>query len=151
MRYMLYDANREFVLLSDEINYLRNYIDLQRIRLENPEHILLKVEGDAGGIKIAPMLFIPFIENMFKHGNKSTDSPGFIIGLKITSSEIHFQTQNSIRTTPGSSDETKGIGIKNVKRRLALIYPNHHKLDINKQNNIFTVDLKLTLLQSHSK
>lgn len=145
MRYMLYDANRDMVFLSDEIDYINNYIELQRIRLEQPDHVNVYFEGSTAGIKIPPMLFIPFIENMFKHGDKNAASPGFRISLKISSSTIHFQTQNTIRSTNGSTDDTTGIGIANVKRRLDLIYPGHYKLDIEKQSHIFTVDLKIDL------
>ena len=145
MRYMLHDASRDKVLLSQEVEHLENYIDLQRIRLEKAEYISFKIEGNPNGILIPPMLFVPFVENLFKHGDKSMPSPGFSVSLKITGRTLVFKTQNFIKAESFKKDSSSGIGISNVRRRLELIFPGNYLLEINPENNIFTVYLRINL------
>jgi len=142
MRYMLYDSNSDFVDCKDEIAYLTNYIELEKLRLVNKENIIFQVDGDCSNCKIAPMLFIPFIENAFKHGNQKNE-----ISIKITfaDNKIKLHCSNIISDKTASKDSCGGIGLTNVKRRLNLIYPNKHKLEIKELNNIFTVNLTLNL------
>lgn len=143
MRYMLYDSNTDFVDCKEEIDYLTNYIQLEKLRLVNPDKVHFLVEGDCSNCKIAPMLFIPFIENAFKHGYQKHD-----INFKIsfTENKIELFCSNTISDKTASKDSCGGIGLLNVKRRLELIYPNKHNLEINELNNIFTVNLTLDLL-----
>lgn len=145
MRYMLHDASREKVLLSQEVEHLESYIDLQRIRLEDANYISFKIEGNPNGILIPPMLFVPFVENLFKHGDKSMPSPGFNVSLKITGRTLVFKTQNFIKAESFKKDSSSGIGISNVRRRLELIFPGNYLLEINPENNIFTVYLRINL------
>mgnify|MGYP002399298713 CR=1 FL=1 len=128
MRYMLLDAGNDFVPLKNELSYLNSYLGLLSLRLDNPEYISFSLSGDIDNIKIAPMLFIPFVENAFKHGDKSVSTPGIIINLVVTGETIDYEVVNYTRRKPESTDPTSGIGIPNLRRRLELIYPGSHTL-----------------------
>ncbi len=146
MRYMIYETSDEKVLLSKEIEYLESYISLQRLRLKNQDYIVFKVDGSTDKKMIAPMLFIPFVENAFKHGLKQLPSPGIIINLKIEENEISFVSTNYFeKNDTNKKDRTSGIGLVNVKRRLELIYPKKHDLEITKENGEYTINLKIQL------
>lgn len=145
MRYMLYESNEPTVPLDKEIQYLHNYIELQQLKTEYPQHIQLSTSGETAGARIAPMLFIPFLENSFKHGNVSDSDDGFVTGkLSVEKGELVFYLENSVGQVR-SKDKTGGIGLENVKRRLAMIYPKKHKLKISQQKDVFIVDLSIQL------
>jgi len=141
MRYMLYEADNESVLLSNEIRYINNYIDLQKLRYSESVKVEWNVNGEPGNLKIAPMLFISFLENAFKHGD--IESEKLSVNLNIESSVINFYCANYISNNSQDKDNTKGIGLETVKKRLNLIYPKNHKLDIKQENNIFEVNLEI--------
>jgi two-component system LytT family sensor kinase len=144
MRYMLYESESEQVSLDKELNYLKNYIELQKVRFEEDVSIHLKIEGTQSSQLIEPMLLIPFVENAFKHGVGMIENPSIDIYSRSSESEIFFEVKNKI--TPENSeakDRSSGIGLKNVKRRLELLYPNQHSLDILQENNYFIIRLKL--------
>ncbi|MFW5706029.1 MAG: sensor histidine kinase, partial [Bacteroidota bacterium] len=145
MRYMLFEAQQDRVLLENELEHLESYIDLQRIRLENEDYIDFKVEGSPAGIEIPPMLFIPFVENMFKHGSKSQQPPAFYIYMKITGKAIIFKSENPVKTRTQHPENDHGIGIQNVKRRLEMLYPDQHLLEIHCENAIFKVYLRINI------
>ncbi|MFP4471208.1 MAG: sensor histidine kinase [Bacteroidales bacterium] len=145
MRYMLFEAQQDRVLLENELEHLESYIDLQRIRLENEDYIDFKVEGNPAGIEIPPMLFIPFVENMFKHGSKSQQPPAFYIYMKITGKAIIFKSENPVKTRTQHPENDHGIGIQNVKRRLEMLYPDRHLLEIHCENAIFKVYLRINI------
>lgn len=145
MRYMLFDAQHEKVLLASELEYLESYIDLQRIRLEDEDYINYAVEGNPRGIEIPPMLFIPFVENIFKHGSKTQKKPAFHIHIKITAYAIIFVAENPVKSQNEHSPYGHGIGIQNVKRRLELLYPDRHILEIHENNAIFKVKLRINI------
>lgn len=139
MRYMLYDANVDQVLLEKEIQYIRNYIDLQKLRYRNENFIEFRTEGDVSGIYIAPMLFIPFIENAFKHGKKNEND---LISIYILAKKerIVFECSNTKRILNETEKSiASGIGIRNIQRRLDLLYPNKYNLTIRDENNRFNV------------
>lgn len=147
MRYMLYETQGEKVILSKEIDYLSNYIDLQRQRLGSRVNLEVDFKVEDYSAQIAPMLLIPFIENAFKHGTGNAKST---IEMKLwqRDHELNFSIRNR-RTHEGLSksvDETSGIGLANVRRRLKLLYPNGHKLIINRNDDWFSVNLQLNLL-----
>lgn len=149
MRYMLYESNEDLVALNREIDYLNNYLDLQKLRIdEDIANIQFRIIGQADGKKIAPLLFIPFVENAFKHGIKGAVAQVFIdMELKIKDDELVFKIKNN----KGKIDENipsqyKGIGLENVKRRLSLLYPNRHELNIKESPETFEVELVLLLL-----
>lgn len=143
MRYMLYDTATDEVNLEKEINYLESYIALQKIRLKQAEAIHFEVTGHCSGKRIAPMLFIPFVENAFKHGLKDIQHPVEIL-LECLSDELVFSVKNHYNTqVQRQKDQTKGIGLNNVKRRLELLYPGKYHLDIVKEDASFMVQLKI--------
>ncbi len=143
MRYMLYDTNSDFVLLEKEIKYIENYIELQRLRLKDPKYIEFKVEGDITCKKIAPLLLITFIENAFKHGRKNTQNPGISINLTIENKILNFKVVNYIKQNDSDENENAGLGLKNIKRRLELIYPKNYKLDIKENDENYIVQLQI--------
>lgn len=142
MRYMLYDAVSEKVLLEKEINYLKSFIELQLLRIKNKDFISFEVTGDVNGKLIAPMLLIPFIENAFKHGDKSATNPGITIKLECNQKGIIFEVQNR-KNISAMKDESGGIGLNNVKRRLDLIYPQRYDLEIIEIDERFSVKLEI--------
>lgn len=142
MRYMLYETNSEKVLLEKELKYVQNYIDLQRLRVKNPDYIDIKVEGNIYGKMIPPLLLITFIENAFKHGRKNSPSPGISVLLKSEENSMYFEVSNYIsQRNDDESNEFKGFGLKNLQRRLDLIYKNDYKLEIVKDNERYCVKL----------
>jgi len=147
MRYMLYEANEEKVLLKNELNFIRNYFELQKLRSEDQAEIDLSVNGDARNQKIAPLLFLPFIENSFKHGVKGDPEAGFTrININIGDKDVELDVVNN----KGKIDriekaEFQGIGLQNARRRLELLYQGKHILLINDNNSSFEVKLKVDL------
>jgi len=142
MRYMLYDATTDKVLLEKEIEYLKSFIELQQLRFRQKDFVALKIQGTIEGRTIAPMLLIPFVENAFKHGNKNITPPGIIIDLNIGPDQIFFEISNFLRKhSEPSRDKTKGIGLYNVRRRLELLFPGKHTLDIVENQDMYMVKL----------
>ncbi len=146
MRYMMNETSAEKVPLENEIDYLKNYVDLQKIRLSNNTNVTLNLTEDTFENTIAPMLIIPFVENAFKHGVNSNEKSFIHINIKINGDDFVLQVENSIsRSGFLSQDETSGIGLKNVKGRLNLIYPHKHELIVNEQPDKFSITLKINL------
>ncbi|MFA6950584.1 MAG: histidine kinase [Lentimicrobiaceae bacterium] len=144
MRYMLYDATNDKVPLEKEIEYLKSFIALQKLRIKNPEFILLNIEGNAEGHFIAPMLLISFVENAFKHGSKK-HIPGIIINLLVNKDRLNFEVVNYLKKTTLTNNEHEiGMGLSNISRRLELIYPGKHSLIFNKEAETFRVNLVIT-------
>jgi two-component system, LytTR family, sensor kinase len=142
MRYMLYDATSDKVLLEKEIEYLKSFIELQKLRLRQQDFVEINIHGVTNGRTISPMLLIPFVENAFKHSSKNSPNPGIRINLFIEPDQLQFIVTNQIRKssdTPG--DQSGGIGLHNIQRRLDLLYPGKHSLLITEDQNIFTVKL----------
>lgn len=143
LRYMLRESDDADVPLAKEIDYLKNVIELQRIGQKGVAFINFKVDGSIGDQKIAPLILINFIENAFKHGIFSDPNEPIQIELKVVMHQFQMHVKNKINTL--KKDKTGGIGLANVRRRLALIYPQKHQLLIDQQNNTFTVNLKIDL------
>jgi two-component system, LytTR family, sensor kinase len=142
MRYMLYDANTDKVLLEKEIEYLQSFIELQKLRLRRQDFVEITVHGSPDGRTIAPMLLIPFVENAFKHGSKSCPVPGIRITMQIEPERIVFGVSNCMKTNPNPpKDPVGGIGLQNIQRRLDLLYPGKHSLVITHDNDLFNVKL----------
>lgn len=139
LRYMLYDTS-ETVTLSKEIVYIEKYIALQQLKYEHPENISFIVDGPVETLQIPPLLFIPFIENAFKHGDNN--QPNWLhIELKVNENHLIFSCIN--KKAKKRKDAEGGIGIENVKRRLELLYTGQHELKINEDQSLFTVKLHL--------
>jgi two-component system, LytTR family, sensor kinase len=142
MRYMLYDATTDKVLLDKEIEYLNSFIELQKLRLRQQDFVEIAIHGDPNGRTIAPMLLIPFVENAFKHSHKNAPNPGIRINLYIEPDQIRFVVANHIRkSSDPATDPSGGIGMHNIQRRLDLLYPGKHSLVITEDQDIFTVKL----------
>ena len=147
LRYILYDGGEKVVGLEKELEYLKNYLELEKIRYGNRLQIEMSIIGDPSGKEIAPMLFLPFVENSFKHGVNSNIGNTFInIHVIIEESEIVFNIENN-KPSNNLNDGIGyqgGIGIENVKKRLALLYPAKHSLDII-EGDTFLVNLRIEL------
>jgi len=142
LRYMLYECNADQVQLDKEITYIQNYLDLQRLRSKQLQEAIFETEIADEKISIAPLLFIPFIENAFKHGTASS----IRISLRANTQTLDFSTFNTNKSQqPELENPHQGIGLQNIKRRLELLYPGQYQLDINDQEAYFSVQLKLHL------
>ena len=148
MRYMLYECNERRVLLSKEISYLKNYLDLERLRQGKNVDINLSIDGIIQDQKIAPLLFIPFVENSFKHGVSSLISMGYVnIDIHVNNQNVRFEIENSKAPAKPQYNHKKsgGIGLVNVRRRLNLLYPNQYELNIRNKPDAYSVELLLNL------
>lgn len=144
MRFTLYEANTDRVSLEKEVNYLENYISLQQLRLKNPYFVKFIKSINCKGKVIAPMLFIPFVENAFKHGLKNIVAPGIEIELSCENKILKFEVVNRYSVhDEQNKDETSGIGLANTKKRLELLYHDKYKLEIRKSAGIFKVNLEI--------
>lgn len=151
MRYMLYKSNEKYVPLKQEINYINNYLALERIRYGNNIRIAFDYQGQPiNDYSIAPLLFTVLIENSFKHGiNKSVQS-GFVeLLLILDNNTIDFTIQNSKATSYDKLYQKGGIGLQNIRRRLELIYPKNHNLSIYDEDDVYIVNLTLNLNNTH--
>jgi two-component system LytT family sensor kinase len=144
MRYMLYDSGIDKVSLETEIEYLQNYIDLQKIRFGSSVKVNFDKNVLQPGFYLEPMLLIPFVENSFKHGTGMIMSPEISIALSNEKNKLHFIVKNKF--APNASEEkdaTSGIGLQNVKRRLELLYPGKYSLEVTQEKEWFIVKLNL--------
>ncbi|WP_340077785.1 sensor histidine kinase [Leptobacterium sp. I13] len=147
MRYMLYENDVEKVSLDREIKYLKDFIELQKLRLSNNQYntIEFNESGNVNKYTIAPLLLIPFVENAFKYSISSTSKIEIKIALNIENETLIFTVENSVNYNNVNNHEDSGIGLKNVKRRLELIYPDKYNLEIKEQNKRYFVNLRLEL------
>lgn len=144
MRYTIYDCKEDTVSIENEIAYLENFIALQEMRHHKRGQINFEKNVANHGIQIAPMILIVFLENAFKHGFDLLKKDAFLkIGVTVKENTLRFYSVNNFK--PLDKGEIMGIGLENVKRRLSLIYPTRHTLNIAKENNVFRVDLELYL------
>ena len=144
MRYMLYDATTDKVLLDKEIEYLKSFIELEKLRIKHKDSVSISITGEIEGRTIAPMILIPFVENAFKHGSKNVLNAGIRINLSVDPQQILFEVTNALRkNAPASTDNMSGIGLQNIKRRLELLYPGKHTLEINQDEALFHVKLTI--------
>ena len=149
MRYMLYECNEKQVLLTKEIQYIYNYLDLERLRQTGASEISFTTEGNISEQQVAPLLFVPFLENSFKHGlNTHMKGGGFVrIHLKVIGDELEFHIENSkAEQLPRQvHPRSGGIGLTNVKQRLKILYPEKYKLQIQDEPHRYGVTLLLHL------
>lgn len=163
LRYMLYETDRKNVSLSEEMNVIENYLGLQKLRLTDKTRLSFERTGVADHYRIAPLLLVPLIENAFKYGVDSSEESFIDINITIEEGRLSMTIRNKIVRQginkivggkSGSRQETKsegqgyrqgGIGIKNIRRRLELLYPSNHTLKAEEQNGEFFVYLSLPL------
>jgi LytS/YehU family sensor histidine kinase len=144
MRYTIYDCKEETVAITSEISYLDNFIALQKMRHHNRGQISFEKEITNDRLQIAPMILIVFLENAFKHGFDLLEKDAFLkIKLTVKENILHFYIENNFNKVDEKNEI--GIGLENVKRRLSLIYPNTHELQITNSATVFRVDLKLNI------
>ncbi|MBL7825213.1 MAG: histidine kinase [Saprospiraceae bacterium] len=149
MRYMLYECNERRVPLSREIQYIYNYLDLERLRQPKDADIRFIVEGNISNQIVAPLLFVPFLENSFKHGlNHMVTGAGFVrLSLLVSDEDLEFSIENSkVDQIPKENHaRSGGIGLVNVRQRLNILYPENHTLEITDEPNRYVVTLRLKL------
>jgi LytS/YehU family sensor histidine kinase len=143
MRYVLTETKNDTVPLDKEIQFVKHYIELQKVRLTDKVVIELKIEGEIVGKQIAPLILIPFVENAFKYGISTKESSRIVFELIANNDSIYFSAKNDIIAKKTESNDNTGIGLKNTKRRLELLYPEKHKLSVLEENNQFIVQLTL--------
>ncbi len=142
MRYMLYECNAPLVSLNKELDFIHNYLDLQRLRNININSINFETDIHHKNLEIAPLLFIPFIENAFKHGDRND----IHIQLITNEKELDFSVQNRKKTQqPELKEQREGIGLQNIRRRLELLYPQKYDLNITETKDVFKAHLKLVI------
>lgn len=145
MRYLLESSKTDKVSLKQEIQFLEDYLSLEKIRLSKNTDIRFEVSGIVSDVLIAPLLFIPLVENAFKHGLKTNKSGSFAhFSLSVQGKDLFFEAKNSLGKSLENSPES-GTGIANLRKRLQLIYPNNHLLDIQKSNDEYKVVLHIQL------
>lgn len=147
LRYQLYECNTDKIPIEKEVNYIKNYVALQQSRKEENLCVQLCVDDKVKGFSIAPMLFIAFIENAFKYVSSDELKENKVnILLYLENGDLVFESLNTKERLNGHAViNHKGIGISNVKRRLELLYPNHHELQIINKDEFYSVHLKLKL------
>jgi hypothetical protein len=147
MRYLLYESEKGDIKLSSEIAFMKNYIDLMKLRLSDRVKLSYSFPEEYHDFSIPPLIYIPFIENAFKHGVSYREKSFIEISFKIKGSEIEFICRNSVAPKKEETTES-GIGLENARRRLRLIFPQTHKLEINQNNNIFEVLLTIQIKEN---
>lgn len=144
MRYMLYDCKADFVALEKEIRFLKSMIEMHQLRIAKEDEVAVafQIEGETRGKKIAPLLLIPFVENAFKHGIDFRQSSFIHIKLVVTDKQLLFKVTNSyFEKIDNPHEEHSGIGLKNVERRLELLYPDDYELSYGAEEKVFKVEL----------
>ena len=144
LSHQLYQGNKDFISLENEIKYLEDYIELERVRQGDRIQIDWSVKGHVNGQQVAPMIFLTFLENAFKHGQQSSEGNYSIRGsIEIDEEEVRFNLSNDCPNEGNKTTTESGVGLENTKRRLQLLYPNRHQLNIQQSNAAFTVDLTI--------
>lgn len=154
MRFMLQENNRDRIPLDKEIEYLRNYIELQRLRIDESHDIAIRVtiQEPQQPVYIAPMLLTPFVENAFKHGISLRQPSWITVTLTLDATQLYFKVHNSRHPKPQNDPEASntGVGLANVRKRLDLIYPGQHQLVIQQSDQDYFVALTLPFLKNEA-
>lgn len=147
MRYLLYESEQGETMLSNEIDFMNHYIDLMKLRLSKKVDLEIHLSEENTNYKIPPLLFIPFIENAFKHGISYREKSFINISTQTGDNKITFNCTNSLgqQTEKDIQENHSGIGLENVKKRLNLLFPNRHSLNIEKTDKTFQVILEINL------
>ena len=144
LRYQLYEMKGEMIAVEKEIGYLQDYVALQQLRKDEKYDVRFYCTPDVKGFSIAPLLLIPFVENAFKHISHSSEKKNFVkVDLSRLNGTLFFSVENSKDNNQKITEEHGGIGLINVKRRLDLIYPGKHHLDITEKNELYKIELKI--------
>lgn len=144
LRYILYEGNQSQVALHKELKLLRDYIELEQLRYGNELEVTANYPSDVEHYSIAPLILLPFVENCFKHGaSRMLDKPWVSLQLHISNDTLHMKLLNGKVEEPAT--HRPGIGLRNVKERLALLYPSQHELQMINEPDVYIVNLKVTL------
>ncbi len=144
LEYNLYNTQQDFVSLESELAYIRDYVGLQELRYGNKVDFSASVYGSTEGIQLPPLLLLPLIENSFKHGVDSMEGNSWVrMEVSNREHELTVKIENSYEILPAKEGQNGGLGLKNVKKRLELIYPDQHELRVLNENNAFMVVLKI--------
>lgn len=144
LRFTLQQAQKEFVSVDEELTFLNRYIGLQQARMADPERVKIDIQWDQVEAQIPPLLLLPFVENLFKYGISPQKEAQAVLTLYIEEGDLHFSTINPIVS---SKHKGTGHGIEQVRKRLALGYPDRHQLSIEQEEGLFKVHIQLQLDQ----
>jgi len=142
--YILYQIEKPQVLLTDEVNHLKDYVSLEKMRFHDTLEVKMNINILNKNIQIAPMLLIPFVENAFKHGDIINGSLGVFINLKTERDAVYFEVKNS---SIKENKADKGIGLENIAKRLEMQYSDNYTLETNQTDNYFKVKLSIRNLK----
>lgn len=146
LRYMLYDGSHPLVPLHKELTMVKDYIELEKIRYGNKLELHLAIPADTKDLQIAPLLLLPLVENCFKHGaSHILEHPWINLQIDIVNQQMRMKLINGKIGTSPSSSSHNGIGIKNVQKRLSLLYPGKHEFSITNEEDVFIVSMKINL------
>lgn len=143
LRYMYSQNESELIPAEDELNYIRQYVDLQKLRLNHHTNVFLSINASSGKILIPPMILITFVENAFKYGTSSDTDCKIDIKIDINKEKLILETENAVMKKP--ENKQPGIGISNCRKRLDLLYPERYKLENGENNGIYRVKLEIDI------
>ena len=143
-RFQLYESDQEYILLEKEIDFLRKYINIYEVRMSETYQINLSIEGETGGKQIPPLLTIPLVENSFKHSSNHFKEKSIIdIVIRINASEMVFRIKNSRKKGIVKGKPAEGVGLANVRKRLAILFPDEHELRVTEEDDKFEVLMRV--------
>jgi LytS/YehU family sensor histidine kinase len=146
MRYLLYESEQGKTMLSNEIDFMNNYIDLMKLRMSEKVKLTVTFPEKYEDRNIAPLLFVPFIENSFKHGISYREKSFINISMEVNKNSIIFKCINTLPKVKENNDsDHNGIGLENARKRLNLLFPGAHDLKISKSENEFEILLEIRL------
>ncbi len=152
VHYMIAECNHAYVPLKNELNMIANYIELERIRYGSRLSMQVELIQPGGNFQIAPLLMLPFVENCFKHGVSQTiNQPNILLKIYVDTNTLHFFLSNTKPSSVKTQDKKNGLGLENVKKRLDLIYPGKHKLQVLNSGENYTVKLEIKLSENDVK
>lgn len=150
MRYVVQDNDKDFVDLSKEISYLKDYIDLQLMRTGQSLDFQLSEKGNYENLKIAPLILVNFVENAFKYGYNAEENSKITVSINVENEILYFKVSNSIVNTENIEKESLNIGLKNTLERLERIYESKYSININDDGKNYTVELKMNLSKTEN-
>ncbi|HSU26928.1 MAG TPA: histidine kinase [Chitinophagaceae bacterium] len=146
LRYQLYEMNGDLIPVEKEIDYLKDYVDLQKLRKDENYAVEFTCSPEVKNFSIEPLLLIPFVENAFKHLSHHKDKLNYVkLNLGRSNGEFSFEIENSKENSEPNPGEHGGIGLANVKRRLELLYPGKHSFKISNHDSFYKINLKLKI------
>lgn len=145
LRYIVENMDKDIVPLSAEIEYLKEFINLQKERISNPERVTFSVHGKFENLTVAPLLLVNFVENAFKHGSTTEENDQISFNLSVMNTTLTFRSVNTKSNSRNLEATSSGTGIQNVKKRLNLLYADRHNLEIKEDNHLYDVTLNLEM------